>query len=370
MRDEAVEHDRTNATMRGKADRMERDRASKAKRDEADRMECDEVKSREQASGVEATGLLCGADALLPEGFLVGNAHSEKGETGCTVILCPAGAVAGADVRGAAPATRETDLLKPENLVQEIHAVVLSGGSAFGLDAASGVMRYLEEQGAGLTFANVTVPLVVGASLFDLLGDSAARPDTAMGYAACENAGRALAVGRVGAGRGATVGKLLGPASAMPGGLGACSFVSGELLVTALVAVNALGNIYDASSGRALAGTLDPLSESVQIIDPLQAFALISSAPAEHRGATRAEEMGGNTTLGCILTNADLSKAQATRVAMMAHDGYARAIHPVHTSNDGDVIFCMAHGSVGAHPDLVGTLAALAMEHAIHNAVC
>ncbi|MDR2108319.1 MAG: P1 family peptidase [Coriobacteriales bacterium] len=350
---------------------------------------------------IDVSGFLSGSEALLPEGFFVGNAQDETARTGCTVILCPAGAVAGVDVRGAAPATRETDLLRPENMVPEIHAVLFCGGSAYGLDAASGVMRYLEECGHGLLYANTVVPIVCAAALFDLLsGDADVRPDAAMGLAACQAAAAQLTVGRVGAGCGATVGKLLGMASTMPGGLGACSFIAGDLLVTAVVVVNALGNIYDASSGRALAGTLDPLGEKPQIIDPLLAFSL-SAAATEPGGAggwgggdwgggfaAGSGDWGGgspgsgfaagsggagsacpNTTLGCVLTNANLSKAQANRVAMMAHDGYARAIHPVHTSNDGDAIFCMARGTVGAHPDLVGTLAALAMEHAIHNAV-
>jgi L-aminopeptidase/D-esterase-like protein len=342
---------------------------------------------------IDAGGFTSGAEALLPEGFLVGNAEDAQAQTGCTVILCPAGAVGGVDVRGAAPATRETDLLRPQNMAQEVHAVLLSGGSAFGLDAGGGVMRYLEEQGYGLSIFSTTVPIVVGAALFDLLTGSAdVRPDAAMGYAACKNASTRLEVGRVGVGCGATVGKMLGMTSAMPGGLGACSFIAGDVLVCAIVAVNALGNVYDASSGQALAGTLDPLSDQPRIIDPLQAFALTAAAPdraepmpaeksgdyserscGENRSSSEATHTQGpgsfNTTLGCVLTNVKLDKPQATRVAVMAHDGYARAIHPVHSSNDGDAIFCLAHGNVGAHPDLVGTLAALAVEHAIHNAV-
>ena len=320
---------------------------------------------------IDARGFMSGAEALLPEGFLVGNSQSEEGQTGCTVILCPSGAIAGVDIRGAAPATRETDLLKPENSCQEVHAVVLSGGSAFGLDAAGGVMRWLSEQGFGLSFAGATVPIVVGASLFDLLNNQTGiRPDATMGYSACQDAQTKLTVGRIGAGIGATVGKLLGTSSAMPGGLGACSFIAGELLVTAIVAVNALGNVYDASSGQVLAGTLDPLSDQRRIIDPLQAYALAASSAQEQAGMVPASEATGfNTTLGCVLTNAKLNKNQVSRIASMAHDGYARAIHPIHTSNDGDAIFSLACGSVNSHSDLVGTLAALATEHAIHNAV-
>jgi L-aminopeptidase/D-esterase-like protein len=321
-----------------------------------------------------------GNEAMLPQGVAVGNAQDDASKTGCTAIICPKGAMGGVTVYGGAPATRETDLLKSENSVQAINAVVLSGGSAFGLDASTGVMRYLEEQHVGFEFGNSTVPIVCAASLFDLAyGDGSVRPDAAMGYAAAANAYKALdktadsaamETGNVGAGAGATVGKLLGPEHAMESGLGAASIEQAvgddTLLVCAIVAVNALGNVYDRSCGTYVAGA----QIDGKVVDPYEAFTAAAAAIGE--GTTDSAGTSGpttNTTIGCIATNAMLSKPQANKIASMAHDGYGRAIEPVHTSNDGDAIFCMATGSVTAHPDLVGALAARAMEAAILNAV-
>jgi L-aminopeptidase/D-esterase-like protein len=324
-----------------------------------------------------------GAEAQLPAGFLIGNAQNVEAATGCTVLLCPAGATASVKVLGGAPATRETDLLNSENMVEAIHAVVLSGGSAFGLDACSGVMHNLEQRNVGMPFSGSVVPIVAGASLFDLgVGDGSARPDSQMGFAAVEAAfsgNGGFAVGNAGAGTGASVGKLLGPQTAMKSGLGAASVTVGELVVTAVVAVNAAGNVYDRNNNSWLAGVLDPgsLPDKPAILDPYIAFNLMLQAAAASTGASAAATTDaaaadpnavGNTTIGCILTNAALSKPQAAKVALMAHDGYARSIEPVHTSFDGDAIFCMAHGSAPAQQDFVGALAAQTIEQAVHNA--
>ena len=342
----------------------------------------------------EAFNLATGTETRLPDGFLFGSYEEAEAGTGCSVIIYPEGAAGGVAVRGGAPATRETDLLDPVNMVQVIHAVVLSGGSAFGLDASSGVMRWLEANGIGLKFGGHCIPIVSGACIFDLnLGTPGVRPDAEWGYKACTNAGTGIATGNLGAGTGASVGKMLGPDLAMKAGLGAASIAIGELVVCAFVAVNAAGNIFSGSRGRMVAGARDP-ERPLSILDPYQAlFAQAQAAAAEREnprlteggevaetavsagsgsGLSGGEDLGAasraNTTIGCVLTNASLSKAQATRVASMAHDGFARAIEPVHTSNDGDTIFVMAGGSVQTNPDIVGILAARVMEAAIVNA--
>jgi len=265
-------------------------------------------------------------------------------------------------VRGAAPATRETDLLAPENAIQMVHAVVLSGGSAYGLDAANGVMHYLEEQGSGFPIGGVVVPIVVGASLFDLdVGSATRRPNAGMGYSAAasasENAGP---TGNVGAGTGACVGRFLGPECAMKGGLDIASIESGALLVSAVVAVNSFGNVYDRETGAYLAGARLYDESTSAIVEPLDILPELLSAMAALRA---------NTTIGAVLTNAALSKPEALRVASVSHDGIARAIYPAHTSFDGDAIFTLATGSISAQPDAVGALAALAVERAILDAV-
>jgi L-aminopeptidase/D-esterase-like protein len=323
-----------------------------------------------------------GVATALPEGFLLGHSQDVHAATGCTVVVCKEGAIAGVAVRGAAPATRETDLLDPRNTVDQIHAVFLSGGSAFGLDAAAGIMRWLAEKDVGLRVGAATVPIVSGACIFDLgVGDGTVTPDSEDGYAACENATTAVTTGNVGAGTGASVGKLLGEGFAMKGGLGAASVRLGELLVTALVAVNALGNVFDRATGLTLAGTRDPGTKTT-ILNPYQAIsktlAMSTAAGAPTADASTAAQgvapaaaptPGANTTIGCVLTNGVLTKAQATRVADMAHDGFARAIEPVHSGFDGDTIFALSTATVPTSPDLLGALAALVMEAAIHDAV-
>lgn len=290
-------------------------------------------------------------------GIAVGHAHDETGITGCTVVLCRAGAVGGVDVRGSAPGTRETDLLRPENLVDKVHAVVLTGGSAFGLDAATGVMRYLEERGVGFNAGVARVPIVPAAVLFDLaIGDRRARPDAAMGYAAAKSASEdEPREGNVGAGMGATVGKLFGMMRATKAGLGLGLREAGGVLVGAVVAVNAFGDVIDPASGEIIAG----LRKSVG-----KGFANTIEAMA---GAVGRVAMGfsGNTVIGVVATNARLTKAEANKVAQMAHDGIARAVRPAHTMLDGDTLFTMATGKKKASVTLVGSLAAEAVAEAI-----
>lgn len=291
----------------------------------------------------------------------LGNAQNFTAATGCTVILCPAGATAGVDVRGGAPGTRETDLLKPENLVEKIHGLVLAGGSAFGLDAAGGVMRYLEEKGFGFDVGVARVPIVPAAVLFDLpCGDARVRPDQAMGYQACLNSEREeFAIGSLGAGTGATIGKVFGMERAMKGGLGAHCVKIGELMVGALVAVNCLGDVIDPATGRIVAGAFQ--QEPFRFLNS-EAGLLQQCEPAENRFA-------GNTTIGAIITTANLTKAQATKVASMAHDGYARSMRPAHTLLDGDTIFTLSVGGVAADISAVGAMAAKVMEQAVLAAV-
>jgi L-aminopeptidase/D-esterase-like protein len=307
-----------------------------------------------------------GSRAILPAGFLVGHAQEPVAGTGCTAIICEQGAIGSVSVRGAAPATRETDLLDPRNTVERVNGVVLSGGSAFGLDTAGGVMRWLSERKAGFCVADTVVPIVCGACLFDLnVGDGDIRPDAAFGYAACEAADTTLATGNVGAGTGASVGKLLGDQFSMKGGFGAASICLGDLIVTALVVVNALGTVYDRGTNTALAGTRDP-QKAAAILNPSQAVLMMLRAgmSPEHPKTTST-----NTTIGCLLTNGILTKAQMARVADCAHDGYARSIDPAHTGFDGDAIFALTTATTPTSPDLVGVLGATVIEAAIHNAV-
>jgi len=297
-------------------------------------------------------------------GIEVGHFTDRRRPTGCTVILTPGGAVAGVDVRGAAPGTRETDLLSPLNVVQQVHAVVLSGGSAFGLDAATGVVRYLEERGIGYATSAATVPIVPAAVLYDLgVGDARIRPDAAAGYQACRAAGTSPpAEGSVGAGAGATVGKLFGMKRAMKGGIGTASIkLAGGLTVGALVAVNAVGDIFDPVGGRLLAGARTPDGKS-----------MTGALAAILRGEELPPLLGGtNTTLGVVATNARFDKAQCTKIAQMAHDGFARTINPAHTMYDGDTIFALATGRASAPVTvtLAGALAAEAMARAVVRAV-
>lgn len=296
-------------------------------------------------------------------GLRVGHFTDTRRPTGCTVVLAEHGAVAGVDVRGAAPGTRETDLLSPLNSVQQVHALLLAGGSAFGLDAAAGVMRWLEERGIGVPVGPVRVPIVPAAILFDLwLGDAAIRPDAAAGYAACAAASNAApAEGNVGAGTGATVGKLFGVARAMRGGIGSASLRVDGVTVGALVALNALGDVLDPATGRLVAGARS-----------VDGRTLHGTVEALLRGERPGLALpGGATTLGVVATDATLTKAEASKLSQMAHDGLARCINPVHTPGDGDTVFALATGAVQRRADLtlLGTLAAEATTRAVLRAV-
>jgi L-aminopeptidase/D-esterase-like protein len=293
-------------------------------------------------------------------GIKIGHAQDVEGATGCTAILCEKGAFAGADVRGSGPASRESELLKPLSLTQQIHCVMLSGGSAFGLEAGDGAMQFLEENGVGFDVGVGVVPLVCGASLFDLIvGDPKCRPDKKMGYKACEAAGRGeLAQGNVGAGTGATVGKYLGIERMMKSGLGIHAVQIEKVECAAIVAVNALGDVIDYDTGQIIAGIL---TEDKKALSSTKEIML--KEIAQERNV-----FSGNTTIGCIITNAKLTKNQANKLASIAHNGYAKAISPVHTSVDGDTIFVMATGEVDASPDALGALATEVMARAINNA--
>ncbi|MBT2323608.1 P1 family peptidase [Variovorax paradoxus] len=300
------------------------------------------------------------------EGIEVGHFSDPRRPTGCTVILAREGAVAGADVRGAGPGTRETDLLAPGNLVQQVHAVMLAGGSAWGLAAADGAMRWLEERGIGLDVGFGIVPIVPAAVLFDLpLGDARIRPDAAAGYAACEAASNAApAEGNVGAGSGALVGKLFGVHRAMKGGIGTASITVNGVTVGALIACNALGDVVDPDTAQVVAGARTE-----------DGRALMDTRRALLRGeAAKPPLAGTNTTLGVIATDAALTKTQANRLAAVAHDGLARAINPVHTMSDGDTLFALATGRVplvGAAPGMtvLGIMAAEVVARATLRAV-
>jgi L-aminopeptidase/D-esterase-like protein len=285
-------------------------------------------------------------------GFAVGHWTQLEAGTGCTVVLCPPGTVGGVDVRGSAPGTRETDLLNPINMVQQVDAIVLSGGSAYGLAAADGVMRWLEEHGRGIDLGVARVPIVPAAVIFDLaVVRPDVRPDSAAGYAACAAATTGpVAQGNVGAGTGATVGKAAGFNNAMKGGLGGASLTTPSgIVVAALAVVNAFGEIHDPSTGQIVAGPRRPgggFFDTVQIL--VNAF-----------GQTLASlRHGANTTLVVVATNAALTKPSATKVAQMAHDGLARAIRPVHTMFDGDTVFALSAGDKPGDTNLIGALAA------------
>ena len=291
-------------------------------------------------------------------GLLVGQTQNETARTGCTAVLCPEGMACAVDVRGAAPGTRETDLLQPGCLVERIHGIMLCGGSAYGLDACSGAMRFLEERGVGLDVTVARVPIVCGAVIFDLgVGDPAVRPDAVMGYAACVAASGAPVVqGPVGAGCGATVGKLLGQDHACPGGIGSATVAVGEALVSALVCVNALGDVTD-PAGNILAGARDPATGA--FANGWQRMLQQPHAPGF-----------GNTTIGVVATDAPLDKAQLRRLAGAAHNGLALTIRPVHTQNDGDTLFAASTGK-GVATDLTALCVAAteAMARAVQNAV-
>ena len=294
-------------------------------------------------------------------GVLVGHATDREGLTGCTVVLFdrPDGAVVGVDVRGSSPGTRETDRLGPIGAVRGTHGLLLTGGSAFGLAAADGVVRFLEKKGVGLDVGVARIPLVSAAVLFDLVvGDARARPDAAMGYDAAASAKNGdFLQGSVGAGTGASVGKVLGMEGAMKGGIGSASVEpEAGLIVAAIAAVNAFGDVRDPETGETLAA---PLLEDGTLGDTV---ALLPEAAARMR-------WGDNTTLGIGATNARLTKPQAVKVAQMAHDGLARAVHPVHTTVDGDVVFAASAGSIEVATDVVGVWGARVMQRAIVRAV-
>jgi L-aminopeptidase/D-esterase-like protein len=298
-------------------------------------------------------------------GLTVGHHTLTERPTGCTVILTGAdGMVAGVDVRGGAPGTRDIELLDPSNSIQRVHAIVLSGGSAFGLDAASGVMRYLDERKIGFRIAGTQVPIVPAAILMDLAfgGKPEVRPGPDCGYRAATAAtAEAVAEGNVGAGAGATVGKLGEPRRPMKAGLGSAALVLPDgLVVAALVAVNAVGDVIDPATGKVIAGVRTADGKGLA-----DARLLLRS------GATFTTRPGENTTLGIVATNATLTKAQARKVAQMAHDGFARAISPIHTPADGDTIFTLATGARPGEPDIlrIGALAADVMSEAIVRAV-
>lgn len=295
------------------------------------------------------------------EGIRIGNAQNPSAGTGCTVILSETGMYAGLDVRGGGPASRESELLNPLTAAQQIHAVLLGGGSAFGLDAAGGVMQFLEEKNIGFDVGITKVPLVCQSDLFDLtVGDPYTRPDKAMGYEACVNAfADNYQDGCFGAGTGATVGKFKGMDFCMKSGIGSYAVQIGELKIGAIVAVNALGDIYDPHTGKIIAGMLN--NDHNDFADTTK-FLYQSYEIHENKFVD-------NTTIGAIITNAHFTQNQLCKIAGMAHNGYARAIRPVHTSADGDSIYALSTGDVPADCDMVGTLAADVMSEAILSAV-
>lgn len=292
-------------------------------------------------------------------GLKVGQVEDCRGLTGCTVVICEDGATCGVDVRGSAPGTRETDLLDPVNMVQKVHAVVLSGGSAFGLESTCGVSRYLEEKGIGFDVGVGKVPIVVGAVLFDLgVGDPKCRPDIEMGYKACEVASTSiLSQGNYGAGCGATVGKIRGQNYAMKGGIGSYSVkLDNGLIVSALIAVNALGDVYE--DGKVIAGALN--DEKTETVDTYKLM---------KQGVRKGGFSIDNTTIGVVATNAKLSKSECKKISQMAHDGYAKSIFPIHTPHDGDTIFTMSVGEIETDITLLGSLAVEVVQKSIINAI-
>ena len=292
----------------------------------------------------------------------IGQAENSEAATGCTVFIAPQGMRAGLDVRGGGPASRESQLLNPLMAAQSIHAIVLAGGSAYGLGTANGVMQYLEENGIGYDTGYALVPLVAQADIYDLsVGDASVRPDAAMGYEAARAAMEApnYRDGNYGAGCGATVGKLAGMDYCMKSGIGSYAIQLGELKIGAIVVVNALGDVYDWKTGQQIAGLLNEAKDGLRSTSEYmrQSYAVVEN------------KFTGNTTICVVLTNASFNKAQLCKIAGMAHDGYARSIRPVHTSADGDSIYAVSIGDVAADQDLVGTLAAEVVSEAIIRAV-
>ena len=295
------------------------------------------------------------------KGLKVGQAQDNEALTGCTVVICEEGATCGVDVRGSAPGTRETDLLDPINMVQKVHAVVLSGGSAFGLESTCGVSKYLEEKNIGFDSGVCKVPIVTGAVLFDLVvGDHKVRPDKEMGYKACLQASETeLKQGNYGAGCGATVGKIKGQEYLMKGGIGSHSIkLDNGIVVAALIAVNAFGDIYE--DGKVIAGVLN--DDKTQLLNTYEIM---------KKGFIKGGFSINNTTIGIVATNANLTKAQCKKISQMAHDGYAKSIFPIHTPHDGDTIFTMATGEIDVDNDgtLLGSLATEVVQESIIKAI-
>ncbi len=306
-------------------------------------------------------------DITEVHGIRVGQAQMKNARTGVTVVLGPsAGAAGGVSVRGAAPGTRETDVLRPGNLVDRVHAVVLSGGSAFGLATADGVMRFLAQSGIGIDMGVVRVPIVPAAVLFDLSeGGNDVFPDAALGHAACLSAGKGVVQGRQGAGTGATIGKLLQGATPHPGGIGSASMKLAEgVNVGAIVAVNAMGDVYHPSSGECIA--------CARLTDgtPMMAEGMLYGHSPGHR-LMRIPAPGSNTTIGVVAVDCGLTQAEAARLADVAHDGLARTIRPVHTQMDGDTLFTLATERVSAEVNFIKLCAAAAevVARAVANAV-
>src|SRR5882762_6658488 len=315
------------------------------------------------SGGFEEHALPLGGSITDVPGLKVGHFTLTERPTGCTVLICEAGATAGVDVRGSAPGTRETDLLSPINAVQQVNAIMLSGGSAYGLDAASGVMRYLEEKNMGYKIGKGVVPIVPAAILMDLgVGDFKIRPNAESGYKACLAAGTGpVAEGCVGAGAGATIGKMFGPKFSMKSGLGTASVKIGNtgIVVGAIVAVNAVGDVVNPQTGKVVAGARSEDGKGYR------------DSMAQIMGGYRVVvQNAANTTIGVVATNAKFTKTQMNKIAQMAHDGYARAINPVHTMGDGDTIFSMSTGasSVTADVTAIGAIAATVMARAIVRA--
>lgn len=305
-------------------------------------------------------------------GIKIGQAQDLEKIIGCTVVLCEEGAVAGVDQRGGGPGTRETDALKPTNMIEQVHGIMLAGGSAFGLDAASGAMRFLQEKNIGYNTGVAKVPIIPAAILFDLgIGDAKAFPDATMGYAACQNASdTAPDEGNVGAGTGATVGKLLGAGQATKAGIGTASMeIGGGIIVGAIIAVNALGDVIDPATNEIIAGTRS-IQKGPMKIGEGRIFANSLTVMQSLLGRTALGMASRqNTVIGVVATNAKLNKSQATRVAQMAQNGVVRAIRPANTMFDGDTMFALSIGKKKADVNLIGAFAAQVVAQAILNGV-
>lgn len=341
--------------------------AGKAEADAAaaDTAAADDVATTaDKPAGIEGRKPLAGTEISITdiEPLLIGQAENKDAATGCTVLICKDGMRAGLDVRGGGPASRESQLLNPLMSAQMVHAIVLAGGSAYGLGTANGVMSFLEERGIGYDTGFALVPLVAQADIYDLsVGDSKVRPDPEMGYAAAKQAFEApnYKDGNFGAGCGASVGKIAGMDYAMKTGIGSYAVQIGDLKIGAIVVLNALGDVYDWRTGEQIAGMLGEDKASLRSTMELMSSSIES----------KENKFTGNTTLAVVVTNAKFDKSQLCKVAGMAHDGYARSINPVHTSADGDSIYAVSVGEVSADQDLVGSLGAEVVSEAIIRAV-